>query len=86
MTEEVCFRDTIHLGGKHNLFKYRDLFAAKPVLANLIVVQPHTDLELLSQKLENLEAANCPDLLLGNSVLPNNKGLLVRAFTVKLYK
>ncbi|MCL2938004.1 MAG: urease accessory protein UreD [Trichodesmium sp. MAG_R02] len=83
MTEEVCFRDAIHLEGKQNIFKHRDLFAAKPVLANLIVVQPYSDLEVLSQKLENLEAANCPDLLLGSSILPNNKGLLVRALASK---
>ncbi len=80
---EVWFRDTIHLEGKHNLFKCSDLFASKPVLANLIIVQPHTDLEVLSKNLENLEAANCPDLIVASSVLPENKGLLVRALASK---
>ncbi len=83
MAEEVCFRDTIHLEGKHNLFKHSDIFASMPILANLIVVQPNSNLELLSQKLENLEAANCPDILLGSSVLPNNKGLLIRVLASK---
>ena len=79
---ELGFRDTIHLEGKHNLFKHSDLFASKPVLANLIIVQPHADLELLSKNLEDIEAAN-PDLVVASSVLPENKGLLVRALASK---
>ena len=80
---ELWFRDTTHLEGKHNLFKHSDLFASKPVLANLIVVQPQTDLEVLSKKLEDIEAANCPDLAVASSVLPEDKGLLVRAMASK---
>ena len=80
---ELWFRDNTHLEGKHNLFKHSDLFAFKPVLANLIVVQPHTDIEVLSKKLEDLEAANCPDLVVASSVLPEDKGLLVRAMASK---
>lgn len=80
---ELWFRDNAHLEGKDNLFKDSELFASKPVLANLIVVQPHTDLEVLSKKLENLEAANCPDLIAASSILPDNKGLLVRAMASK---
>ena len=80
---ELWFRDTTHLEGKHNLFKHSDLFASKPVLANLIVVQPQTDLEVLSKKLEDIEAANFPDLAVASSVLPEDKGLLVRAMASK---
>ena len=80
---ELWFRDTTYLEGKHNLFKHSDLFASKPVLANLIVVQPDTDIEVLSKKLEDLEAANCPDLVVASSVLPEDKGLLVRAMASK---
>ncbi len=80
---ELWFRDAIHLEGKHNLFKHSELFASKPVLANLIVVQPQTDLEVLGKNLENLEAANCPDLIVASSVLPESKGLLVRALASK---
>ena len=80
---ELWFRDTTHLEGKHNPFKHSDLFASKPVLANLVVVQPHTDIEVLSKKLEDLEAANCPDLVVASSVLPEDKGLLVRAMASK---
>jgi urease accessory protein len=81
--ERLWFRDTTYLEGKHNLFKHSDLFASKPVLANLIVVQPQIDLEILSKKLENLEAADCPDPIVATSVLPENKGLLVRALASK---
>ncbi len=80
---ELWFRDAIHLEGKHNLFKHSELFASKPVLANLIVVRPQTDLEVLGKNLENLEAANCPDLIVASSVLPESKGLLVRALASK---
>ena len=80
---ELWFRDALHLEGKHNLFKHSELFASKPVLANLIVVQPQTDLEVLGKNLENLEAANCPDLIVASSVLPESKGLLVRALASK---
>ena len=81
--EELWFRDNTHLEGKHNLFKHSDLFASKPVLANLIVVQPQADLEVLSRNLENLEAANCPDFIVASSVLPESRGLLVRAMASK---
>ena len=83
MVGELWFRDNTHLQGKHNLFKDSELFASKPVLANLIVVQPHTDLEVLGKKLEDLETANCPDLIVASSVLPEDKGLLVRAMASK---
>jgi urease accessory protein len=82
-TEQLWFRDTIHLEGKHNPFKHSDLFASKPILANLIVVQPQTDLEILSKKLEDLEAADCKDLIVASSVLPESKGLLVRVLASK---
>ena len=80
---ELWFRDNTHLEGKRNLFKHSELFSSKPVLANLIVVQPQIDLEVLSKNLENLEAANCPDLIVASSVLPESKGLLVRAMASK---
>lgn len=81
--EQLWFRDTTYLEGKHNLFKHSDLFVSKPILANLIVVQPQIDLEILSKKLENLEAADCYDAIVATSVLPENKGLLVRALASK---
>lgn len=83
IADQLWFRDTIHLEGKHNPFKHSDLFASKPILANLIVVQPQIDLEILSEKLDNLEAANCPDLIVASSILPESKGLLVRALASK---
>lgn len=83
IVDQLWFRDSIHLEGKHNPFKHSDLFASKPILANLIVVQPQIDLEILSEKLENLEAADCPNLIVASSVLPDRKGLLVRALASK---
>jgi urease accessory protein len=81
--EKLWFRDAIHLEGKHNLFKHSDLFASKPILANLIVVQPQIDLEILSKNLEDVETADCIDLIVATSVLPESKGLIVRVLASK---
>ncbi|MGB3640689.1 MAG: urease accessory protein UreD [Rivularia sp. (in: cyanobacteria)] len=83
IAEELWFKDTMFLEGKHNLFKHSDLFSSKPVLANLIVIQPQTNFEVLGKNLENLEAANCPDVIVASSILPESKGLLVRALASK---
>ena len=79
LTGELYFTDAMYLEGKLNPFTESSLFAAKPVLASLIIIVSEIDLKLLSQQLENLETANCADTIVASSVLPHNKGLLVRA-------
>ena len=80
---KLLFRDAMHLEGKDNLFQQNPLFSSKTVMANFIIIQPQLDLEILGKKLEDLEAAHCPDLVMSSSVLPYEKGLLVRALADK---
>ncbi|AFY36705.1 Urease accessory protein ureD [[Leptolyngbya] sp. PCC 7376] len=80
---ERWFRDSIHLDGKDNLFKDSELFAAKRVLANIVIVQPNVDLEVLSQKLETLDMVNGSELIVSSSTLPDERGLLVRILANK---
>jgi urease accessory protein len=81
--EELWFRDAIRLVGKDNPFKQHDLFIAEPILANLIMVQPETDLAELNQKIANLDAADCKGLIMASSILPESKGLLIRVMASK---
>ncbi|MBW4591601.1 MAG: urease accessory protein UreD [Brasilonema angustatum HA4187-MV1] len=76
---ELWFTDAMRLEGKRNPFTKTNLFASSPVLGNVIIVLPETNLELLSKSVEDLEAANCSGLTVASSILPRNKGLLIRA-------
>ncbi len=78
LSGELYVTDAMYLEGKLNPFTESSLFAAKPILASLIIILPEVDLKLLSQQLEDLEKANCPDLVVASSILPHNKGLLMR--------
>ena len=76
---ELWFTDAMHLEGKQNPFTNSNLFASSPVLGNLIIVLPETNLKLLSKSVEDLEVANCCGLTVASSILPQNRGLLIRA-------
>ena len=77
----LCFCNATYLEGKDNPFKQSDLFASQPILANLYLVQPQIDLEVLIQKLEI--AAGYEGMTLASSILPDNKGLVIRAMANK---
>jgi urease accessory protein len=79
LTGELWFKEAMLLEGKLNPFKDSNLFASLPVLGNLIIVLPQTDLKLLGDRLEDLEKANCLEMIVATSILPHNKGLLVRS-------
>lgn len=76
---ELWLTDAMRLSGKLNPFKNSNLFACSPVMGNFIAVLPKTNLELLSETVEDLKAANCSDMLVASSILPRGKGLLIRA-------
>lgn len=78
LTGELYVADAMYLEGKLNPFTDSNLFAAKPILASLIIIVPEIDLKLLSKKLEDIETADCADTIVASSILPHNKGLLVR--------
>lgn len=79
LENQLWFTDAMRLEGKLNPFKNSDLFARASILCNVIVIQPKTDLALLSASLEDIEAANCHSTTVATSILPHNKGLLIRA-------
>ncbi|WP_414541878.1 urease accessory protein UreD [Nostoc sp. CCY0012] len=76
---ELWFSDAMRLEGKLNPFIQSHLFSCGPVLGSLIVILPETNWELLSASVENLAAANCSNLTVASSILPDHKGLLIRA-------
>jgi urease accessory protein len=80
---EIWFRDAFQITGKDNPFKQHDLFTAEPILANLIMVQPQANLAKLKQKITDLAAAECKELIVASSTLPENKGLLIRIMAAK---
>jgi urease accessory protein len=83
---ELWFRDAIRLVGKDNPFKQHNLFIAEPILANLIMIQPQTDLAKLKRKIANLTAADCQELIVASSLLPKNRGLLIRIMAFKTWR
>ena len=80
---ELWFKDAMNLQGKCNSWKHHKLFTSEPILANLVLVQPQIDLNLLSKKLEDFVATTESNLIFAKSILPERKGLLVRVMAEK---
>lgn len=76
---EVYCQEAMRLVGKLNPFKGSKLFASMPVMGSAIIILPQGDLEALSSTLEDLQQANCQDIVVASSLLPHDKGLLIRA-------
>jgi len=79
LTGELWFTDALVLEGKDNPFKNAALFASAPILGTGIIISPQTDLNLLSDRLEALDRTNCSGVRVATTILPYNKGLLIRA-------
>ena len=79
----LLFTDAIHLEGKLNPFKDSHLFSPLSIMGNAIALYPDLDLKLLSKELENIQVNNYPDLIVATSILPGDRGLLIRAFANK---
>lgn len=80
---ELWFKDAMNLQGTCNSWKHHKLFTSEPILANLVLVQPQIDLDLLSKKLEDFVAITESNLIFAKSILPEQKGLLVRVMAEK---
>ena len=83
LTGKLLFTDAMHLIGKSNLFKENKLFAPLPIMGNAIAVYPDLDPMLLSRQLEEIQVTHYPNMAIATSVLPNDCGLLIRAFANK---
>jgi urease accessory protein len=79
---ELWFEDAIYLEGKFNLFKDSKLFASMPIQANFYLVLPKIEIDELQYNLINLEIDR-NNMLVTTTILPHNKGLLIRALANK---
>jgi urease accessory protein len=79
---ELWFEDAMHLEGKLNPFKNSQLFASMPIQASFYVVLPEAKIETLQANLLDLEIDR-RNILIASTILPHNKGLLVRALANK---
>ena len=75
---ELWFRDSMHLTGKENKFAQSSLFASLPVLGNAIALLPQIEVNLLKTTLDSLKLPNTSNLVVATSVLPQDKGVLLR--------
>lgn len=83
LSGKLLFTDAMCLQGKTNPFKDNHLFSPLPVMGNAIAIYPDLDLKQLSRDLDNMQVANFPNLMVSNSILPGDCGLLIRGFAHK---
>jgi urease accessory protein len=75
---ELLFGETMLLEGMNNPLKDSFLFADRSVLATVIVVLPEANLDDFIQRINSGTAGLSPQLLAGNSRLPNCNSLIIR--------
>ena len=80
---KLLLADATNLLGKNNQFKNDRLFTSLPIIGNAIAVLPDTDLELLTRQIEDVKLANCKNIEIASTNLPNNNGILIRALSSK---
>ena len=83
LNTKILFIDAMGLAGKQNKFKSNKLFTSLPIMGNAIAVLPNTDFQLLSKQVENIALANCQNVEVATTILPSNKGILIRALSNK---
>lgn len=82
---ELWFKDRMYLTGKDNLFSHSELFASFPVWGNAIAIMPQIEVDLLKSTLDNLPN-NSGDLVVATSVLPHDKGVLIKVLASQTQK
>lgn len=75
---ELIFGDAMRLAGKSNRFKHDPLFAALPIIANIVMVLPDISLKALVA-LDQFSPPEPLQFTAAHSFLPNCNGLLIRA-------
>ncbi|MGB3299519.1 MAG: urease accessory protein UreD [Phormidesmis sp.] len=80
---KLLFTDATRLQGKANAFKDNHLFAPLPVMGSAIAIYPNLDLTQLSKALDNIQSVHFPSIMVSNSILPSDCGLLIRGFAHK---
>ncbi|GBF81556.1 urease accessory protein UreD [Aphanothece sacrum] len=85
LSGELLLIDATILEGKNNLFKHSNIFTSAPILGNIIMILPQANLSLLREHLEKIDKFNCPGVRIATSILPQNKGLVIRAIAQGTY-
>jgi urease accessory protein len=83
---ELWFKERIHLIGSHNPFSHHQLFASFPIMGSAIAIQPQIELNLLKNTLDSLNDSQQEDFLVATSILPHNKGVLIRVLATQTQK
>ena len=89
-TGELWFKDRMYLTGKDNPFSDSALFASFPIWGNAIAIMPQIEVNLLKNTIDRLLDNNSYDLVAATSVLPYNKGVLIKVLSdrtqsIKMY-
>lgn len=82
-TGELWFKDRMYLKGKDNSFSHNTLFASFPILGNAIAIMPHLEVNLLKSTVDNLLDNNSQKLVAATSVLPYDKGIIIKVLASK---
>jgi urease accessory protein len=87
-TGELWFKERVHLMGCNNPFSDHPLFASFPVLGNAIAIMPQIEVNLLKSTLDSLSNnyQYQEEFLAATSVLPHNKGVLIRVLAAQTQK
>lgn len=85
-TGELWFKDRMYLTGKDNLFANSALFASLPVLGNAIAIMPQIEVDLLKNTIDRLLDNDSYDLVAATSVLPYDKGVVIKVLASQTQK
>jgi urease accessory protein len=83
---ELWFKERIYLTGFSNPFSHHPLFASFPVLGNAIAIMPQIEINLLKSTLDSLTINHQVGFLAATSVLPHNRGVLIRVLANQTQK
>lgn len=80
---KLLFKDRSYLEGKNNQFSDSSLFAAHPIIGTAIAVYPEINCHELQRAIDNLNITKSDDFVAATSVLPYDKGLIIRVLSNK---
>lgn len=83
LTDKLLLTNAMHLEGTTNPFKNSRLFTPLSIMGSAIAIYPDLDLKLLSKELASIQTASCPRVVATDSIIPGDRGLLIRAFAHK---
>lgn len=83
---ELWFKDRMYLTGKDNLFANNALFASLPIWGNAIAIMPQIEVNLLKSTVDSLLDNNNIDLVAATSILPHDRGILIKVLASQTQK